>query len=331
MMNSDIFLKIKQNDNLLFSKLNKKDLLELVYYISLFCPTLRENIGLTSDDTFGLEIEFENIKNKALLGINMEDNYPEWMFKADLSLFKGAEVCSPCMRDERKNWMDLLNVCEIIKRNATIGNRSGGHIHVGAQIFDGIPDYLIRFIKLWSVYENVIFRFAYGEYLSGRMSIREYASPCSLTLWDNYEIMSSMGKIDLDDILNLVTSTKRSQAVNFKNVRDIANLSDHNTVEFRCPNGTMNAIVWQNNVNFFVKLLKCSKSIQYDDDILMRRRSINKGIYSDLKMYDEIFLEQALELADMVFSNNIDKVYFLHQYLKQFDISNDCKKKVRSL
>ena len=46
-----------------------------------------------------------------------------------------------------------------------------------------------------------------------------------------------------------------------------------------------------------------------------------------------IYLEQALELCDMIFTNNFDKVYFLRQYLKSFEV---CKKnadypKARSL
>ena len=40
----------------------------------------------------------------------------------------------------------------------------------------------------------------------------------------------------------------------------------------------------------------------------------------ELKWYDEIYLEQALELCDMLFTNNLDKVYFLKQYLKSFQV-----------
>lgn len=32
-----------------------------------------------------------------------------------------------------------------------------------------------------------------------------------------------------------------------------------NTIEVRCPNGTVNPVIWQNNINFFAKLfLYCS-------------------------------------------------------------------------
>ena len=41
----------------------------------------------------------------------------------------------------------------------------------------------------------------------------------------------------------------------------------------------------------------------------------NYQIYS----YNQIYLEQALELCDMIFDNNLDKIYFLRQYLKSFE------------
>ena len=31
------------------------------------------------------------------------------------------------------------------------------------------------------------------------------------------------------------------------------------------------------------------------------------------------YLEQAVELADLIFDNNLDKVYFLRQYIKSFE------------
>ena len=51
--------------------------------------------------------------------------------------------------------------------------------------------------------------------------------------------------------------------------------------------------------------------------------------YYDIALYDEIYLDQALELADILFDNNLDKVYFLRQYLKPFKIGNNTLEKVK--
>ena len=34
-------------------------------------------------------------------------------------------------------------------------------------------------------------------------------------------------------------------------------------------------------------------------------------------------MDQALELCDMIFTNNLDKVYFLRQYLKSFQVCRE--------
>lgn len=69
-------------------------------------------------------------------------------------------------------------------------------------------------------------------------------------------------------------------------------------------------------------MLLYSKSTRYNDDIIQNRRNINEDKYSKLSWYGEIYLQQALELCDMLFTNNFDKVYFLRQYLKSFEIGN---------
>ena len=37
--------------------------------------------------------------------------------------------------------------------------------------------------------------------------------------------------------------------------------------------------------------------------------------------YSFLYLEQAIEFVDMIFDNNLDKIYFLKQYIK--DISEE--------
>mgnify|MGYP007013875692 FL=1 len=62
------------------------------------------------------------------------------------------------------------------------------------------------------------------------------------------------------------------------------------------------------------------KSTSFNDDTVQHRHQLNLDRFAKLILYDEIYLEQALELCDMLFSNNFDKVYFLRQYLKSFKV-----------
>ena len=103
-------------------------------------------------------------------------------------------------------------------------------------------------------------------------------------------------------------------AVNFKHYHTLR------TLEFRCPNGTFNPTIWQNNVNLFVKMMKYSSSSKFDKEYIDKRIKpicINEA--------NKIYLEDALELADLIFDNNLDKIYFLRQYLKSFEKSNEYK------
>ena len=67
-----------------------------------------------------------------------------------------------------------------------------------------------------------------------------------------------------------------------------------------------------------MSLIKYSVSDKFNHDILDRRYRFVSDMMSNLLFYNEIYIEQALELADMIFNNNLDKVYFLRQYLKDF-------------
>ena len=60
----------------------------------------------------------------------------------------------------------------------------------------------------------------------------------------------------------------------------------------------------------------------FNKDVVDARVQKN-GIYDDVDLildYDEIYLEQALEFADLVFTDNLNKMYFLRQYLKSFQV-----------
>ena len=70
--------------------------------------------------------------------------------------------------------------------------------------------------------------------------------------------------------------------------------------------------------NLFSKLLLYAKSTKFNDDIIDTRYKHNKKNYQ-IYSYNQIYLEQALELCDMIFDNNLDKIYFLRQYLKSFE------------
>jgi len=321
---SPVFQFINPNSNDKLSKMSGFDLQDLIILIDEYYIKLRNRLGFEQYITFGLELEFENAMIDRI-DRQLSEVFPngDWRTKHDSSLHNGAEINSPILRDSETTWRNLDKVCSIVEPLASIDKKSGGHIHIGTQILGNNKDSWLNFIKMWSVYENITYRFVYGDFLTARPSMFEYAEPMAKDFWKYYEQLKSDGS-SLDTIISRI-SNNRYQAVNFNNVSkgNYNKFRNDNTIEFRCPNGSLNSAIWQNNVNFFVKLLMYSRNTSFNDDLVQQRHQLNLDKYVGLKWYDEIYLEQALELCDMIFTNNFDKVYFLRQYLKSFQV---CKK-----
>lgn len=358
MDNSFNFVNLNSNDEL--SKMKFDDTLEFVERLREYKLSLRNSLGLDKSITFGLEIEFENLvfqfkelsewmwkldllpsvyytkenykslsnykkKNKFWnIGLSPDEYIDikprevfDWHVKHDHSLNNGAEITSPILIDNPRYWEDLKKVCKLASDFGEISTHSAGHVHVGTQALGTSKKAWENFIRLWSAYENVIYRFGYNEYLTKNKDI-SYCKPASNMLLNAYMILGE----DFDMLLGYLSGS-RTYAVNFQNVT----LSDDKvipfgTIELRNPNGTLDPVIWQNNVNFFTKLLLYCRSNNFDEDKVQERLK-RKSIYSnDFENYNHIFTEQAIELADMVFDNNLDKIYFLRQYIKDFDTSD---------
>lgn len=313
---------LKPNENTKLSDLSGSDLQDFLILLDEYYLEYRDKLNLNKA-TFGFEIECENIKTEKIGLILAKNNLSDWSLLDDTSLQDGMEITSSILYDKLNCWEHLKKTCDILKKYAFIGNNSGGHIHVGADILCSKKYNYLNFLKMWICYENIIYRFGYGEYLNKRNSI-SYAKPLSNILMNDYSEVENMS---LQQILSKITYGKY-YAVNFSNVKPLSKFAIKNTIEFRCPNGSLNEIIWQNNVNFFIKLLLYCKSNRFDSDKIDRRINYNKNTYGEffLEIYNEIYLDQALELSDMIFSNNLDKIYFLRQYLKDFSVCNSMVK-----
>lgn len=317
------FIHPDSNDELL--SFTKTDLCKLFDLINFSDLELRDKLNIDKFVTFGMEIESEKADVKKIEdSIKKLNIKKEWIVGTDISLDKGVEVKSPIMVDKEDTWKEVNYVCGAMKKDSSIKNNAGGHVHVGAQVLGDNLESWVNFIKLWGVYENIIFRFSSGEFLTHRPHIYRYAEPVAEYFLKRYNKLSSKEKTLYFLLHNFECQEDRDFAVNLTNVayNDPNTLKNRNTIEFRCPNGTLSPTIWQNNVNLFVKMLNYSKSSKYDSDTIKRRYKIIKIQKLGLSDYNEIYLNQMLEFCDLVFDNNIDKIYFLKQYLKSFEVYN---------
>lgn len=298
------YIKPYLNDD--FSKMSKEDLEYLYHYLKSYKLELRNNL-FDKSITFGTEIEFE-YANKIKIADELK-KFPDWTLKSDISLVKGAEVVSSVLIDEAKSWEELKGVCEIISNNAHISSCTSAHVHIGSQILNNRNDF-VDFIKLWVSYEDIIVRYAMGEFNMLRPMTKNFAHLFYKKLVSY--IQDASNYIYIPTSLMILLKNERNNCVNFKNFSYTDSYSLNNTIEFRLANGTFNYLVWQNNINLYVKLLLC------------RNKEAINAIFDTLDCeavpnYSDVNLNKALEFVDLIFDKNIDKISFLKQYLKLSD------------
>ncbi len=302
------------------SKLRGNDLLDLLVVVENTMIGYRDSIALPSKLTFGVEIEYEGV-NRLEVGHYVNERLSRWESGEDASLKYGGEIRSPILRDERKSWEELKNICMYLKKhNAITTKNAGGHIHVGVPVIgDNIEAWRIL-LKFYMLYEHIIYRFFYGDKLNARPRIRRFAPPIAESLYDGLDDIDSIA--DMSDV-EYAISTEKFNSLNFGHVDFyyLNRTSPKNTFELRCPNGTTEEIIWQNNINTFARMLLSAGRRVINEDFLNYKLKGFRPDAGDELSYSEIFLKEALEFSDLVFDCNLDKVYFLRQYLKSFEKS----------
>ncbi len=320
-----IILKKANEDKL--SKLNPEQIKELLLRIDDIKLKYRDKLDLPKFVTFGVEIEFEDANTESVKR-RLYLDFPEWKFDRDPSVTTldlndeslGGEVISPVLKDNDSNWQEIFKVCSLLDRcGASISDLSGGHIHFGTQVLGYNKKYWLNLIKLWIIYEPLIYRFSFGERLGPRAGIFKFAVQLDKVLLKN--LSSFENSVNLYELLSYFPIDKY-YSFNTCYVNPVKKgIIEGNTVEVRCPNGTVNPVIWQNNINFFAKLFLYCSDNNFDSEFINYKLDYLKDgiIHYD---YNDIYIDEALELSDLVFSRELDKLYFLKQYLKDFSTIN---------
>lgn len=315
----EIFKYLNPDSCTSLSNINGEDLQKLFVLLDKIYLNNFKNLNFDSKITYGFELELENIDYPYISKkIRSIDGYE---LVIDGSLKHGIEINSPIMNGS-SDWSNFNRICSSIQKGCTIGTNSAGHIHLGTQILGDNPKYWLNFIKLYSTYENVIFRFLYGEYLTNRSSIEIFAKPIGKYLWQDYLILKEKKDLTTKDIIEKIDHG-RECSINFKHVV-LDKLNDfclRNTIEFRGANNSKKIEIHQNNLKMILMMIMYAKSDNFNDEIIENRYKNICGKYDDLDWFNEVYLEQSLEFCDLIYNNNLDKMLFLKQYLKSFEIS----------
>lgn len=328
-MESEVFNYLYPNENDKISDLKYKDKNMFLKLLKNYYIEYRDVLNINRTIPFGPEIEFENADIDNIEKYIYNTYFKTGIFEldTDITLNNGGEINTPVLYNNKATWEDFKILSEILNKYSTIDVNSSFHVHVCSKVFEDNSKYLLNFLRLWGAYENIIFRFLYGEYCNERPNILKYANPI---LNDCLYILN----IDCKDIYKIKSKLEhtRHQAVNFCNVKDFITYLIKNTIEIRVANGSLNPIIWQNIINFIISLIEYSKSENYNETLINNRIYLNEQLYNsfkdeakyliDIEKYSKIYEDQALELSDLIFNTNLDKVNFLRQYFKDFTESD---------
>lgn len=301
------------------SELNKKSLDEYFDYLNKQQLYYRDSLSLQEFVTFGIEIEYEKFKREKVDKYTIR-TLKKWHSKDDSTLRMGGEVTSPILTDSLTTWKELRKICNYLRKNKvyTKGN-AGGHIHVGSHIMNADLEAWRCFLKTYMIYENELVYFLNGEDKLARKSASEYAKLVSSTYYKRLDDINEAR--DLSELYYPIMLSKKNALSFYYTKLKSTHRDVYNTVEFRSPNSSVNELIWQNNINTVTKLMLAARNKKIDADFL------------DYKLEKEpdkfTLLPKALELADIIFDNDLDKMYFLKQYKKDFSFIEEKKKKTK--
>lgn len=328
----------KLNFNTLVSKLSVADINALLWEIENFYIEYKPFLNIDFNFKFGVELEYEEANQKDITkmlkslyryGELTNQDGTLWTNKDDKTVHRivgkdiiGGEVVSPILINDRNSWREIKCICsELIEYGASATESTSTHIHIDQSILENRIETWINFIKLWIIYEEVIYRFLFGEYTNGRKEIAKYAKPVRTEYLRR--LKKEIKDIDSLDLLIQKLKIGRHHGINFMNTSTTKTTHQvKSTIELRVPNGTLEPTIIQNNVLFFSCLLHAANQIseKFLDSKLANIDAVSAEDFSNIYIYE------ALELADILFDNIENKKRFLRQYIKSYEISSQFKK-----
>lgn len=260
----------------------------------------RSKLTLPHKANFGLELELDKVdllEVKELVGRNIGGDFS---VKNDKSLTTGmnAEINTPVLRNSKATWELLKRMGDLLKKINASYDRCSFQVNFDGSLLPSVED-RVKFLKIYAMYEDIVYRFSKGEDSTYRDSLEEYASPIILTL-------KGVLSINNDAVVEMFSNQKR-YGICFKS-------RDCDLIEFRTPNMTDNVCLWQNYVTFFYYLL----NLVHSGKINMREVDEYISSYSRiyiLENYEKEKEEKALQLSKKLFCNSTDRINFMHQYL----------------
>lgn len=262
----------------------------------LIKAALYENLPYRYDlqipHVFGLEIEMDLFDFKDREYIMKGLNEKDYNYDIDNKLY---EIQTPKLYGTKEVWNQLFILSERMKKCQINFDYAAFQVNLDVQ-YKTINDFFNLFL-FFMKFEHILFKFSTSNHeflrsLKYATSLKKY-----FKIWECRKV----DDFDIDDFRynkNYCIAFKNSQ----KNNTPISDIT-----EYRSPNGCDDAWLWQNYINTFFHLQESipSLDLEYFD---------YNNCYNN-KPYVVLYLEDACLFANLIFKEDLDKIYFLRQYI----------------
>ncbi|OPY61147.1 MAG: putative amidoligase enzyme [Pelotomaculum sp. PtaU1.Bin065] len=185
------------------------------------------------------------------------------------------------------------------------------HIHIGADPLDSRSYRWNRLLKIFSGFEDVLYRMASGGQSRGEFRGTQYAAPIASIIPSNF---FRNRQTDETEIKQHIRS--RYHGLNFQNANPG---SDKNTVEFRLWNGSLDCKQIQANVKMSMGIVHAADIVRRTNESTRERNELIPG--GPMKYGQAVATERDLvdhteirRLLDLLFVRNKDKAAVLWLY-----------------
>ena len=305
--------------------MGETDLKNLIAYLQSFSDEGRLCTNLDESLRFGLDMhyQFKNIKDIEKIFKIINKCYSNDFGKFDYSYNKGIYdpntdtnhliINTPVFIDDKEFYEGLRELLLYLKeKNVSLNPNKGIHVHTDLSLLERSNRYLLTLLKLIALYENVIFRFGFGEDEKSNINLESYSKPVSPLLYRyirEYDVSKSFEE-HVKELQKILIC--KSYAINFHS-KD-KSVSD-DTIEFRMFNGTLNFEIIQNYINFVGNMIYSIVNDKIDSDVLdysLDSYNINEHTIDRCSSFDPT---SAVELSEQIFEIREDQVRFLKQYM----------------
>lgn len=302
----------------------------------------RPTLNIPSTVLFGTEIEFVKALHEEVIQqieiFNSTDktkyskvksyygdlfNYDKWKCVWDCTVNEkdengnlyGGEINSPILSNKYEHFEALSKICDLLINvpEISINRRCGIHIQVDRTIYGNEAKPFLRLLKIWMLFEDIIYRFSYGEGKSARSSINSYARPINEKIYSKLDKLVQMENETFESVIKDFKNKKQGLSFYYtsNNIQKLLN-----TIEIRTFNGTLNKVIIQNNINFIIHLLLYALSEEYDEEYI--DYEIKRFQPIELKSFGRKNPTKALTLSNLIYKDELEQLYFMKQYLKCF-------------